>query len=131
MNCASTLLTAARPAAGEAKAVTPNAAGWRALAEGESARARDLARPEAWSNTAAIWEQLERAPVAAYCRWRQAEALVAARADASVLLREARAVALRIGARPLLRELELLAERARLDLAVPDAASLAGDRCRE
>jgi hypothetical protein len=30
-----------------------------------------------------------------------------------------------------LRELELLAERARLDLAVPDVASLKGDRRRE
>jgi hypothetical protein len=30
-------------------------------------------------------------------------------------------VAARIGARPLLRELELLAERARLNLASPDA----------
>jgi DNA-binding NarL/FixJ family response regulator len=62
--------------------------------------------------------ELERPPVAAYCRWRQAEALVAAgasRADATVPLREAHATATRIGAGPLLRELELLAERARLD----------------
>ena len=36
-------------------------------------------------------------------------------------LRQAHAVAARIGARPLLRELELLAQRARLDLAPPDA----------
>ena len=58
--------------------------------------------------------------------WRQAEALVAAgasRTEAAVPLREAHAVAARIGARPLLRELELLAQRARLDLAPPQAAS--------
>ena len=67
---AQTLLAAARRAAAEATAVTPNAAGWRALAEAESARAHDLARPEAWSNAAAVWEQLERAPLAAYCHWR-------------------------------------------------------------
>ena len=45
----------------------------------------------------------ERPPLAAYCRWRQAEALVAAgasRAEASVPLRDAYAVAARIGARP-------------------------------
>jgi DNA-binding CsgD family transcriptional regulator len=36
--------------------------------------------------------------------------------------RAAHAVAARIGARPLLRELELLAQRARLDLAPPPAA---------
>ena len=35
--------------------------------------------------------------------------------------REAHAVAARIEARPLLRELELLAQRARLDLAPPPA----------
>jgi DNA-binding SARP family transcriptional activator/pimeloyl-ACP methyl ester carboxylesterase/class 3 adenylate cyclase/tetratricopeptide (TPR) repeat protein len=108
------LLAAARRAAAEAAAVTPNAAGWRALSEAESTRARGLARPEAWSEAAAAWDRLERPPLAAYCRWRQAEALVAAgagSAEATVPLREARAVAAHIGARPLVRELELLAER--------------------
>ena len=79
-----------------------------------------LAEPESWSEAAATWERLERPPLAAYCRWREAEALVAAgasRLEASVPLREAHAVAARIGARPLLRELESLAARARLDLA--------------
>ena len=58
--------------------------------------------------------------MAAYCRWREAEALVAAgapRAEATAPLREAHAVAARLRARPLLRELELLAQRARLDPA--------------
>jgi DNA-binding CsgD family transcriptional regulator len=62
----------------------------------------------------------------AYCRWREAEALVAAgasRAEASTPFRAARDVAARIGANPLLRELELLARRARLDLAPPPAES--------
>jgi len=70
------------------------------------------------------WDRLERPPLAAYCRWREAEALVAAgatRAQAGVPLREAHVVATRIGAKPLLRELELLAQRARLDLAPPEA----------
>ena len=69
------------------------------------------------------WERLERPPLAAYCRWREAEALVAAgasRIEASVPLREAHAVAVRIGAKPLAAELEPLAQRARLDLASPD-----------
>jgi DNA-binding NarL/FixJ family response regulator len=39
-----------------------------------------------------------------------------------VPLQEAHAVATRIGANPLLRELELLAQRARLDLRPPEAA---------
>jgi predicted ATPase len=96
--------------------VTPNADGWRALAEAEYERASGRPRPEAWSEAAVAWERLERPPLAAYCRWRQAEALVAAGATPAVPLRAAYAVAARIEARPLLRELELLAERARLDV---------------
>jgi DNA-binding NarL/FixJ family response regulator len=60
--------------------------------------------------------------VVAYCRWRQAEALVAAGApavDAAVPARAAHAIAQRLGARPLQQELERLAQRARLDLAPP------------
>jgi DNA-binding CsgD family transcriptional regulator len=117
-------LTAARGAAAEAVAVTPNAAGWLTLAEAEAERARGHPAPESWSAGAAIWDRLERPPLAAYCRWRHAEALVASgasRAEASVPLAEAYAVAGRLGAQPLGRELELLAERARLELRPPDA----------
>jgi tetratricopeptide (TPR) repeat protein len=113
---ASKLLAAARRAAAEAEPVTPNANGWRALAEAEYRRAQGPARPDAWFEAAATWERLERPPIAAYCRWRQAEALAAAGGDATAPLREAHAVAARIGARPLLRELELLARRSQLEL---------------
>ena len=118
------LLGIARAAAADAAPTTPNAVGWLTLAEAEYERASGVARPESWSAAAAAWDELERPPVAAYCRWRQAEALVAAgaaRAEASVPLTDASAVAARIGARPLLRELDLLAERARLDRVPPDA----------
>ena len=83
---------------------------------------------------AAAWDRLERPPLAAYCRWRQAEALVAAgasRTEASVPLRDAHAVAARIGAHPLAAELELLAQRARLDLAPADAEPPASKRALE
>jgi DNA-binding CsgD family transcriptional regulator len=123
------LIVAARRAGAEASSVTPNAGGWLALAEAEYERVRGLTRPESWSESAAAWNRLERPPLAAYCRWRQAEALVAAgasRREASVPLREAHAVAARTGATPLLRELELLAQRARLDLTPPDADSRDG-----
>jgi DNA-binding CsgD family transcriptional regulator len=123
------LLATARRAAAEASAITPNAAGWLALAEAEYERARGEARPGTWSEAVTTWERLECPPLAAYCRWRQAEALVAAgasRVEASVPLREAYAVAARTRARPLLRELELLAERARLDPAPPEAESSGG-----
>jgi hypothetical protein len=49
-------------------------------------------------------------PLAAFCRWREAEALVAdgaSRTQASVPLRDAHAVAARLGARPLLREIDM------------------------
>jgi DNA-binding CsgD family transcriptional regulator/tetratricopeptide (TPR) repeat protein len=120
------LLTVARCAAAEASAITPNAGGWRALAEAEYDRARRKPRPETWSQAAATWERLERPPLAAYCRWRQAEALVAAnasRVEASLPLREAHAFAMRIGAKPLAEQLERLAERARLDLVPLDTGS--------
>ena len=123
---AADLLDGARRAAAQSAAVTPNAAGWSALAEAEHERARRLARPDLWSGAAEAWDQLERPPLAAYCRWRQAEALVSAgapRAEASAPLREAHAVAARLGAKPLAEELERLAERARLDLAPPDTGS--------
>jgi DNA-binding CsgD family transcriptional regulator/tetratricopeptide (TPR) repeat protein len=121
---ARTLITVARRAAAEASAVTPNAAGWLALAEAEYQRARGIAKPEPWSEAAATWDRLERPPLAAYCNWRATEALVAAgasRTEASVPLGEAHAVATRINAKPLIRELELLAQRARLELPPLDA----------
>jgi DNA-binding CsgD family transcriptional regulator/tetratricopeptide (TPR) repeat protein len=120
------LVAIARDAAVDASAVTPNSGGWLALAEAEYERAHHLARPESWSVAASAWERLERLPLVAYCRWREAEALVAAgasRREASAPLGCAHTIAARIGAKPLLRELALLAERARLELAVPAAGS--------
>jgi DNA-binding CsgD family transcriptional regulator len=120
------LLEVARRAAADAATVTPVAGGWLALAEAEHARGGGEAPPGTWSEAAATWERLERPPLAAYCRWREAEALVAtgaSRTEASAPLRDAQAIATRIGAQPLLREIELLAQRARLDLAPPIAAS--------
>jgi DNA-binding CsgD family transcriptional regulator len=122
---AEALLTTARRAADEAAAITPTAGGWLLLAEAESVRVQGAARPEVWAAAAASWDRLERPPLVAYCRWREAEALVgsgASRLEASAPLRQARCVAVRLGARPMLREIELLAERARLDLAAPGPA---------
>ena len=116
------LITVAREA--EASATTPNAAAWLALAEAEYARACDAQRPELWSAAAAALDRVERGPLAAYCRRHEAEALVAAgasRTEAGGPLREAYAVAIRLGAGPLVREIELLAQRARIDVAVRDA----------
>ncbi len=126
------LVALARDAASEAAAVTPNSLGWLALAEAEYDRVRGAADADSWSAAAATWDRLERPAYAAYCRWRQAEVLVtagASRTESSVPLRDAHSVATRLGAAPLLQELELLAQRARLDLTPPasrepDAESL-------
>ena len=108
------LLDAAREAATEAAAVTPTAAAWRAVAEAEHDRARAHPNPRSWEEAAATWEALQRPPIVAYCRWRQAEALVAAvapTADAALPARAAHATAQRLGARPLQDEIQRLAQR--------------------
>jgi DNA-binding CsgD family transcriptional regulator len=130
------LLAAARRAAAAAAPITPNATAWHLQAHAEHTRAATATATasQAWADAAAAWDRLERPPLAAYCRWRLAEALLAAgasRAEASVPLRDAHAVAARIGARPLAAELELLAQRARLDLAPPDGGTPAGKRALE
>jgi DNA-binding CsgD family transcriptional regulator len=117
------LVTIARCAAATAAAVTPNAVGWLALSEAEYGRAHGREAPDTWSAAATAWEHLQRPVLAAYCRWRQTEALVAmdaSRTAAAIPLRSAHTVATRVGAEPLRRELELLAQRARLDLTGPE-----------
>jgi DNA-binding NarL/FixJ family response regulator len=116
------LLTTAREAAIEAATVTPTAAAWRAVAEAEYDRAQADPNPRSWEEAAAAWEALQQPPIVAYCRWRQAEALVAAAAraaDAALPARAAHTIAQRLGARPLEEEIQRLAQRARLDLAPP------------
>ena len=70
-------------------------------------------------------------PTAPYCRWRQAEALVAAgvpRAEASDPLRTRTSSALGSEGRWVRASLEPLAERARLDLTPLRAASSSASR---
>ena len=113
----------ARATAAIASRVTPNAEGWLALAESEYSRAGGETDPDLWDVAAVAWDRLERPPIAAYCRWREAEALLgagAAHSDAAVPLRAAYAVATRMSAAPLARELEALARRARVDPRAPE-----------
>ena len=116
------VITDARRTAAIALRVTPNAGGWLALAEGEYSRAGGGTDAVPWEVAAVAWERLERPPLAAYCRWRETEALLgagAARSEAAVPLRSAYAVATAIRAAPLARELEALARRVRLDPLAP------------
>jgi DNA-binding CsgD family transcriptional regulator len=113
------LVERARRSAADAAAVTRDAAGWLAIAEAEHSRVEGRPSPERWQSATAAWDELERPYLAAYCRWRHAEALLSAgsaRIDAATPAREAHRMARDLGARPLQAELELLAQRARLDL---------------
>ena len=124
------LLERARRSAPGAAAVSPEADGWAAVAESEHTRVEGSSSPERWQAAAAIWEQLERPYLAAYCRWRLVEALLAAgapRTDAIRQAREAHRTARHLAAAPLLHELEQLARRARLDLAGADPSALPDD----
>jgi DNA-binding CsgD family transcriptional regulator/tetratricopeptide (TPR) repeat protein len=121
------LLQQARRSAARAAAASPEAHGWCAVAEAEHTRVEGSPSPERWQDAIAIWDHHQRPYLPAYCRWRIAEALLAAgapRIDAAVPAREAHRVARRLGATPLLQELEQLARRARLDLAGVDASAL-------
>ena len=116
-------------AARRAGAVTPDAAAWLAVAEAEHSRVAGRSDPDRWRTAAAAWDGLGRPYPAAYCRWRHAEALLAAHdrtPEAARAAREAYRAAERLGALRLRHEVELLAQRGRLDLAEgPDRAGTA------
>jgi DNA-binding CsgD family transcriptional regulator len=117
-----------------------------AAMEAEVARAEGGSDPELWHAAAIAWDARGCPHPAAYARWRLAEALLAApggRGSAAAALREAWTTAERLGALPLMDEIEALARRARIDLiaegeqaprvdgAVPDAARELGLTVRE
>lgn len=106
--------------------VGPEALAWLARAEAEWSRLRDRSDPGLWVAAVEafgygyIYEE-------ARCRWRLAEALLAAgRRDEAVReARAAHAVAVKLQAEPLRLAVEALARRGRLDLG-PDARPSAG-----
>ncbi|MFC8952231.1 AAA family ATPase [Streptomyces sp. NPDC057101] len=85
----------------------------------ELARAEGRESAARWAEVVAAWEPLERPAQLARARHRLADALLVEgghREEATALLREAHATAIRLGARPLREDVELLAARARLSL---------------
>ncbi len=91
----------------------------------------DGADPAAWEDAAEAWEAVERPFPAAYCRARQGEALLASRGSreaARSAFAMARETAVRLGAAPLLAEIDLLARQARLDLTRTSAPAGAESR---
>jgi len=88
----------------------------------EQTRLHGRPDPAAWAAAAAGWEALGMPYPAACARWREAEALLAARAPRAQVeqaLGAAHAVAARLGAGFLLGELERLARRGRVQLEAP------------
>ena len=65
---------------GQAADTEPWMAAYAALAQAEWSRLEGRPDPEAWQRAAECWERLEHRYAAAYARFRQAEALLAARA---------------------------------------------------
>ncbi len=106
-------------------------AAYVALCEAESTRLHRAADPAAWAACGRAWSA--QPYVAAYAGWRQAEALLESKGDrgeAETALRSALEVARRLGAEPLLREVNSLAVRARLTLDLdegPPAGPVPGD----
>ena len=84
----------------------------------ELTRARGRSDPKLWHQAAGEWEAISRPYPAAIARWRAAEAMVEAgeRAGATDAARAALESARHMGSRWLSEELEVLAERGRLEL---------------
>jgi DNA-binding CsgD family transcriptional regulator len=111
--------------------IPPLARVYLSLCEAEAARIAQADASDAWEVAADSCERVGHPYLEGYAHWRHGEALLArrhARGGAAALAR-AHALAQGMGADKLRREVELLARRARVDLAalaphVPDAASL-------
>jgi DNA-binding CsgD family transcriptional regulator/tetratricopeptide (TPR) repeat protein len=96
------------------------------VGEAEFARLEGRSNPELWHGVATRWDTLSFAYPAAYARFREAEALLASRGprpQAEQAIRAAHQTVVRLGAAPLRREVELLAQRGRLQLGEPADAT--------
>jgi DNA-binding CsgD family transcriptional regulator/tetratricopeptide (TPR) repeat protein len=98
----------------------PDAAALIAMCRAELARVRGEADPELWVESAEQLIKLDMPWPIAFSRWRQAEALLARRPTGpqrqagAVALSDAYAIATRLGAEPLRKEITALARRTRL-----------------
>jgi DNA-binding CsgD family transcriptional regulator len=111
---------------GQAADTEPEMVCHAVLATAERSRLEGRSDPQAWQRAAACWERAELSYRAAYARFRQAEALLAAkrpRSQIQPVLRAAHQTTVALGAATLRREIELLANRGRLRLDEPVAAA--------
>jgi DNA-binding CsgD family transcriptional regulator/tetratricopeptide (TPR) repeat protein len=102
--------------------VTPMASGYFAVCQAELSRLATGSDPAPWEAVVAHWDRWGCPYFAAYARWRLAEARLLAGARRELVaedLATAHNVATRLGAAPLLREIEALLLRARMRLPSP------------
>ena len=95
---------------------------WGLRLDAELGRLLGAADPAAWATAGAAFGD-EQVYELARCRWREAEALLAAgdRTSAATVLRAAHDAAVALGAAPLQARLAALARRGRLDAGIPGA----------
>lgn len=87
--------------------------------EAELRRVTGEPAADGWAAVVGAWDGLGRPHPSAYARWREAEALLAAKGGrrAAAALQDAHGRATTLGAEPLRAEIEALARRARVELA--------------
>jgi tetratricopeptide (TPR) repeat protein len=102
-------------------AILPEADATMRLVHAEHARLEERDDDGGWDGVAAAWHELQRPYRAAYAHWRQAEALarVGRRAGMEAALDRAHDAAVRLGAGPIRRRLELLAGQQGVELPQP------------
>jgi len=103
----------------ELPAFAAQARSYQASCDAEGARLEGSPDATLWRSAGEAWAGLAMPYPRAYALWREAEASLiggTGRAEAAVPLREARRIARALGALPLLREVEALAVRARIEL---------------
>lgn len=110
--------------------LTPVLAANILMAEAEWSRVDGPSNPRQWASSAAAWAELGYPWPSAYARWRQAEALLAARAPraaARAALAQAWTLASTHGAALLVTEIQALARRARIELPPSGQAATGQD----
>jgi len=118
----------------EVVATLPNFAAqadaWLAACEAELARLDGSRDPETWAAADESFERIGMPYLQAYAKLRLCEATLGSRgsrSSAAMTLRDAREICVRLGAQPLLAEIDRLALRARLDLAGAGSAEAAAE----
>jgi class 3 adenylate cyclase len=116
------LLARLEALANRAAPASPELAAVLVQCRAEETRLQGRADPALWAAAAARWDALSQPYATTYARFREAEALLATkapRAQVAARLRAAHAVAVRLGAAPLRRDLERLGQRSRIRLQAP------------